>query len=57
MFLANVDCQRGLETNQTLIYSTKTDKLSVDDLTSEILLLRSLILICIYAAQENRLNF
>ena len=57
MFLANVDCQRGLETNQTLIYSTKTDILSVDDLTSKILLVRSLILICVYAAQENRLNF
>ena len=47
----------ALQTNQTLIYSTKTDKLSFDDHTSEILLVRPLILICVYAAQENGLSF
>lgn len=58
MFLANVDCQRG-PTNQSDfdIFDQNKPKLSFDDHTSEILLVRPLILICVYAAQENGLNF
>ena len=51
MFLANVDCQMG-PTNQS-----DFDKLSFDGHTSEILLVRPLSLICVYAAQEKGLNF
>ena len=57
MFLANVDCQRG-PTNQSDFDIFDQNRLTfIDDHTSKILLVRPLILICVYAAQENGLNF